>query len=52
MRQRSETEVDSNRGRIVLDEVVVSKSDEQARLADAGVTEQHKFEKIVVLLSS
>ena len=52
MRQRPEAEIDSNRGRIILDEIIVSKSDEQTRLADTGITEQHEFVKVVVLLSS
>ena len=36
----AEAKVDSDRCRVVLDEVIICKPDEQARLADAGVTQQ------------
>ena len=52
MVERFKSEVHSNGGRIVLDEIVVGEPDEQTRFADTGVSEQNDFEQIVVLLSS
>ena len=50
MAEGAEPEVDTDGGHIILIELVIGESDEQARLADAGVSEKDHFEKVVVIL--
>ena len=47
----AEAKVDSDRRRIVLNEVIVSKPHEKAGLSDARVAEQDELEQVVILLA-
>ena len=47
----AEAKVDSDRRRVVLDEVIVGEPDEKAGLSDARVAEQDELEQVVVLLA-
>jgi len=47
---RPNLEVDADRADVALGVGVVGEAQEQARLADAGVADQHELEHVIVLL--
>jgi hypothetical protein len=51
MSERSESEVDTDGGHIVLVELIIGEPDEKARLADAGISKKYHLEKMVIIFS-
>ena len=49
--QGAEPEVNADGRHIILIELVIGESHQQAGLADARVSEQHHFEKVIVVLA-
>ena len=51
MSERSESEVNSDGGHVVLVELVICKPDKEAGLADARISKKNHLEKMVIILS-
>lgn len=51
MSERSESEVNSDGGHVVLVELVICEPDKEAGLADAGISKKNHLEKMVIILS-
>ena len=49
---RTESEINTDRRRIVLNEIVVGEADQQAGLAHARVPQQHQLEQVIVFFAT